>query len=250
MSAESSSEKTPAETLDVEFSEDQVRAYLKEHNDFFERHPDMLDHIAVSHRSGGAVSLVEKQVSVLRDRNMEMRKRLNSLTSNARENDRLYELTRKLVLKLLDAEDREALSRCFLSAMRDDFDVEHVSFILFGDADAGGGRREEGRRGDGYRVDSPERARIEVGALIKAKVPVCGTLRGEELRYLFPDAGKVGSAAVVPLVKGCDLGIIAVGSNDPHHYSASMGTVFLTHIADVIVRRLPQLGHQAPDQAG
>ena len=71
---------------------------------------------------------------------------------------------------------------------------------------------------------------------------VCGTLRPEELRYLFPTAGNVGSAAVVPLVKGGDLGLIAVGSDDPNHYSATMGTLFLNHLGEVLVRLVPRLG--------
>lgn len=219
-------------------SEEQVRNFLREHVDFFERHPDILDHIQVSHSSGEAVSLVEKQVSVLRERNMEMRRRLNSLTSNARDNDRLYELTRKTVLSLMEAEDLDDLSSRFLSSMRGDFEVEYASFILFSDTSATAGS---------YRVESADSARREIGALIKSRTPVCGTLRGEELRYLFPEAGHVGSAAVVPIFKGGELGVIAVGSQDPLRYSAGMGTVFLSHIADVMARLLPRLTQCPPE---
>jgi uncharacterized protein YigA (DUF484 family) len=96
-------------------------------------------------------------------------------------------------------------------------------------------------------VESAESARREIGALIKSQTPVCGTLRGEELRYLFPEAGHVGSAAVAPLVKGGQLGVIAVGSEDPLRYGASTGTVFLSHLADVMARLLPRLAHRPPE---
>jgi uncharacterized protein YigA (DUF484 family) len=231
LTAEKQSRSAPS----AELSEEQVRDYLSTHVDFFEYNPDMLNHLHISHSAGSAVSLVEKQVSVLRERNMEMRKRLNSLTTNARDNDRLYDLTRKLVLSLLDAVSLEDVSATFTKAMREDFAVEHVCFIVFGDPAAAA---------PGYRVESAERARIEIGALLKGKSPVCGTLRGEELRYLFPAAGQVGSAAVAPLCKGTDLGVIAVGSDDPHHYSTGMGTLFLQHIAEVLVRLLPNLAHR------
>lgn len=227
-----SKSETAAETT---LNEEQVREFLKEHVDFFERHPDILDHLQVSHSSGKAVSLVEKQVSVLRERNMEMRRRLNSLTSNARDNDRLYELTRKMVLSLLEAVELDDLNNRFFSSMREDFEVDHASFILFGDASATAGS---------CRVESPDSARREIGPLIKSRTPVCGTLRSEELRYLFPDAGHVGSAAVVPLVKDGEVGVIAVGSEDPLRYSASTGTVFLSHIADVLARLLPRLRYR------
>ena len=48
-------------------------------------------------------------------------------------------------------------------------------------------------------------------------------------------------------MRGGDLGVIAVGSDDPHHYSANTGTLFLAHLGDVVVRLLPRL---RGDQAG
>ena len=146
-----------AVTTDLELDEEQVREYLKEHPDFLQRHPDMLDFMHVSHASGSAVSLVEKQVSVLRERNIDMRHRLNTLTANARDNDRLYEQTRQLVLKLLEADTLPALYAAFHDAMAGDFEVEHASMILFG---------EPGSEGD-CRVDSADTAKIEIGQLLK-----------------------------------------------------------------------------------
>ena len=102
---------------DPELTDEEVRNYLKSNSDFFQRHADMLDHLHISHSSGSAVSLVEKQVSVLRERNMEMRKRLNNLTANARDNDRLYDLTRNLVLELLEANSLDALCASFTRSM-------------------------------------------------------------------------------------------------------------------------------------
>ncbi len=230
MSAENSMlEKATEAALDDEA----VRDYLKQHADFFERHPDMLDYLHISHSAGSAVSLVEKQVSVLRERNMDMRKRLTTLTENARDNDALFEATRRLVLALLDARDRAALGAAFAQAMRDDFKVDCASLVLFGDP---------GQSSEHCRVESTESARIEIGALLKNRKATCGVLRSEEMSYLFgDDAGDVGSAAVMPLHNGRELGVIAVGSRDPNHYSSNMGTLFLAHIAEVLVRLLPRL---------
>lgn len=224
-------EQAQASVSATELNDDLVREYLRENGDFLQRNPDMLDHLHVSHASGSAVSLVEKQVSVLRERNVEMRHRLNSLTANARDNDRLYNHTRTLVLALLDARDVDEMYRAFMQSMERDFKVEHASFILFGVP----GEASQ------CRVEPLESARIEIGALIRPHKPVCGILRKEELAYLFPDARGVGSAALMPLVNGDELGLIAVGSTDTGRYSSSMGTLFLTHIADVIVRLLPRL---------
>ena len=219
----------------AELNDELVREYLKNNADFLQRNPDLLDHLHVSHASGSAVSLVEKQVAVLRERNVDLRHRLNTLTGNARDNDGLYEKTSSLLLKLLEAESVETLYRTFIDSMTGDFDIEHASMILFGDTD---------RTGD-YRMETLENAKSEIGALLKGQKAVCGALRKEELNYLFPEGGAVGSAALMPLAKGEQLGLIAVGSSDANRYSSAMGTLFLSHIAEVIVRLLPRLHSEA-----
>jgi uncharacterized protein YigA (DUF484 family) len=215
-----------------ELTDEAVREYLKNHSDFLERNPDMLDYLHISHASGSAISLVEKQVSVLRERNIEMRRRLNTLTGNARDNDKLYEQTRALILNLLEANSPAQLSRAFSQAMKNDFQVEYSSMILFGD---------QGEQDSDCRIESAESAKIEIGALLKGRKAVCGPMRKEELNYLFPAAGAIGSAALMPLYHGEDMGIIAVGSSDANRYSSSMGTLFLNQIAEVVVRVLPRL---------
>ena len=52
--------------VDVDMDEAQVAEYLQSHPDFFERHQNLLTTIRIPHRTGGAVSLVERQASSLR----------------------------------------------------------------------------------------------------------------------------------------------------------------------------------------
>lgn len=216
---------------DSELNNDQVREYLKAHHDFLQRNPDMLDYLHISHASGSAISLVEKQVSVLRERNMDMRHRLNALTGNARDNDKLYEQTRDLVLRLLEADSVDALYKTFTDSMANDFEVDHACMILYAEDSAY----------QSCRTAALEQAESEIGPLIKGHKAVCGTLRAEELKFLFPEGAGIGSAALMPLHNGEPMGLIAVGSSDAHRYSKNAGTLFLSHIADVIVRLLPRI---------
>ena len=216
-------------------NDEMVRDYLIENNDFLQRNPEMLDHLHISHASGSAISLVEKQVGILRERNIEMRRRLTTLTANARDNDKLYEQTRSLVLDLLGANSCAEIQRVFVDSMKNDFQAEHASIILFGDP-------EKGDRNT--RIETAQNAKNAIGALLKGQKAVCGALRKEELSYLFPQSGDIGSAALMPLGNGDELGIIAVGSSDANRYNSSMGTLFLTHVADVMVRLLPRLNQQ------
>lgn len=225
--------------LTNDLNDDLVREYLKDNDDFLQRHPDMLDYLHVSHASGTAVSLVEKQVSVLRERNVELRNRLKNLTANARENDKLYEQTSKLVLQLIEAQSVDALYTCFTQSMVRDFGVDHACMVLYGEEPGGGNNTKQ------CRIEPRENAQSQIGALFRGTKAVCGTLRKEELNYLFPAGGNEGSAALVPLSNDSQLGLIAIGSADANRYHSSVGTLFLEHIADVMVRVLPHLQDEA-----
>jgi uncharacterized protein YigA (DUF484 family) len=214
-----------------ELNDEIVREYLKNHDDFLQRNPEMLDYLHISHASGSAVSLVEKQASVLRERNTELRQQLKALTANARANDALFGHTRALILKLLEADSLESLYDIFMSSLANDFDIEHASMILYGD-EAGN---------NGWRSEPQEVVKNEIGGLFRGHKAVCGTLRKEELMFLFPDGKGVGSAALAPLADDETLGLIAVGSSDANRYDSKVDTLFLSYVADIMVRLMSRL---------
>ncbi|MDX1432677.1 MAG: DUF484 family protein, partial [Gammaproteobacteria bacterium] len=69
--------------------EDAVVEYLRANPEFFSRHPGLLEQLSVPHSCGEAVSLVEYQVSVLRDQIHDLRRRMQVLVANARDNEKL-----------------------------------------------------------------------------------------------------------------------------------------------------------------
>ncbi|NOM13114.1 DUF484 family protein, partial [Klebsiella pneumoniae] len=87
-----------------------------------------------------SVSLVERQLKLLRDRNIEMRHRLSQLMDVARDNDRLFDKTRRLILDLLDAGSLEEVVMAVEDSLRQEFQVPFVSLILFGENVAPVGR--------------------------------------------------------------------------------------------------------------
>lgn len=226
---------TPTPTSNSVLDDSQVRDFLEQQVDFFQRNPDMLRKLHIPHASGDAVSLVERQVSVLRERNVDLRHRLRDLTEAARDNEVLYMNTRQLVLELLEAESLGALFEAFAHAMRNGFKTDQAAMIVF-DNNASGEARESCRRAPRDSVLS------HLGALMKGGKPACGALRDEEFNYLFPDARSSGSAALVTISRGgSELGLIAVGSVDATRYHPKMGTLFLEHIAAVMARLMPRV---------
>ena len=83
---------------------EQVCGFMRNHPEFFEQHPELLAELRLSHPSGNAVSLIERQVQVLRDQNEDLKSRLLQLIEVARDNDRLNERMHSLTLDLLAAQ--------------------------------------------------------------------------------------------------------------------------------------------------
>jgi uncharacterized protein YigA (DUF484 family) len=220
-------------TLADPLEPEQIEAYLREHPDFFEQHQDLLAEISLPHESGSAVSLVERQVSILRERNIDMRHRLSKLLDNARENDKLFDKTKRLVLSLLEGQDMGDILDALHYSFAKDFNIHYTSVMLFGNADKIPSSQ--------ARIVTLAEAREYLGPLIKNSRAVCGTLGTKEMQFIFSEgASEIGSVATVPLVHGSVFGLLSVGNRDPHYYRSSMGTLFLSYIAEVLNRLLPK----------
>ena len=66
------------------------------------KNPEILQYVEIPHESGPATSLVERQVSILRERNIDLRKRLKSLLETASTNDDTFEKMRSLTSAIID----------------------------------------------------------------------------------------------------------------------------------------------------
>ncbi len=209
-----------------------VREFLRDNPDFLDKNTDILETMVLPHNSGKAVSLVERQVGVMRDRNSEMRSRLDNMLQTAKDNDLLFEKTKRLVLNLLEAKTLGALVEAVYDSLGKDYGIEFYSLTLFGD--------EKKLPRTMARIASTEKANERVGTLIGANRAVCGILREDEMVFLFGERGRqVGSVAAVPLRYDSLYGILAVGNSDPNFYKSSMGTLFLSYIAEILNRVLP-----------
>lgn len=215
-----------------EISARQVLQYLKAHPGFIEKYDELIEELRLPHDSGSAVSLVERQIKLLRERNAEQRQQLDKLTQIARDNDALFEKTRNLVLEMVAAQNLEQLTNSVQQSLKHDFQADVSTLTLFS------GNKSKVDRGN---VVPLQEAREAISSILNSSKAVCGTLRPRELSFLFSEqATQVGSAAVAPLVNGEIMGVLAVGSYDPHHYHADMGTVFMNHVCEILNILLPR----------
>lgn len=223
---------TPFNTVSDKISPELIAKYLREHPDFFLNHPDLLTELTLPHESGSAVSLVEKQVAILRERNVEMRQRLNRLLENAKQNDALFDKTKRLVLSLLESQSLAAVVQALYDSFNKDFEIHFTRLILFGSngLDAGPAR-----------IESISKANLAIGDRLRAIRTVSGGIKISEYEFLFDeDANNIGSAALTVLSHGNIIGVLAIGNKDPDYYTSSMGTLFLGYIGEVLNRVLPR----------
>ncbi len=212
--------------------EAEVAEFLREHPDFFERHGELLDTLSLSHASGGAVSLIERQVELLREKKAELRQQLNQLNQAARINEELLGRLQRMMLRLIAAPDLDSAIAELEQALRDEFHADAVRLMLF-DHPA---RAEHVERSDPSLQSLDE--------LLQRREPACGRLSGQRMQQLFGErAEELASAVLIPLCRDDDAcqGVLAIASIDPQRYSTAMGTVFVAHLGAVIAAVLHTL---------
>ena len=230
------STQAKAEFVEEELSEQSVHTYLAAHPDFFERHSTLLSSLNLPHASGGAVSLVERQVSVLRQKDLKLERQLRELIEVARANDLLAAKIHELTMQLLAANDLHKTIAAIEEAMRSGFDADHAVLVLFGDAEA----FEDIDAGRFFRVIGKDDPALKpFGTFLGGTSARCGKIRDSQREFLFHgDADDIGSAALVPLGDGAELGFLAVGSVDSDRFHPGMSVDFLTRLGDLVAGSL------------
>jgi uncharacterized protein len=229
---------TTATDEEIPVNEQQVIDYLREHPDFFEHNPALLSDLQMKHEAGGAVSLVERQVSILRERNMTMRRRINELMQTAKNNDELFGKTRTLTLELLQVDSWHELNEVLATYVLTDFHADFVCLHLAGTPVT-------------FDHIKSHSSPLPHERFVRGNYPVCSTLRFEELRSLFPSVNQgdgrtvdfrgEGSAVMAPLALESPRGCLAIGRRDPQGFTPDMDTLFVTYIAEVLSRVVQRL---------
>jgi len=217
----------------TEINVKQVRGYLRDHPTFFDENPDILETMIVSHKPEGAISLIERQLVVLRSRNSDMQEQLDNLYSTAQENELMFEKTNRLVSGLLDANNLGTLVESLYDSLGKDYGIEAYSLTLFGD--------EVNLPKSLAKISSSDEAHKDAASILSSPKALCGKLGTSEMNFLFGDhQNTLASAAAVVLGQDNKVGILALGNTDPYFYQNDMGTIFLDYIANVLSRLLPQ----------
>ncbi|MDR2837157.1 MAG: DUF484 family protein [Azonexus sp.] len=219
------------------FPED-VADYLKTHPGFFEQYADLMAQIFLPHPHGGrAISLAERQMLSLREKNRAAEAKLAELIAFGEENDAIAEKVHRLAVALIAAETFQAVIHLINFHLRDDFAVPHVALRLWD--------RPQGVEG------LPEFAAISEELQVFAETlsrPYCGSTAGFGAASWFGDsAPQIRSQALIALRNGGGaIGLLALGSEDGQRFYAGMGTLYLERLGELISAALARVTKNAP----
>lgn len=226
--------KQPVRGVDAEpLSEAAIADYLQLNPEFFERHTALLTRLKLPHaRGAAAVSLVERQVLMLRDKSDKLEARLRELIEVARANDVLATKIHRLACTMIRARGATAFIDALETSLREDFGASEWLLLV-----------SPVRESEFSTISSRHLRVLESGApelkmfetLFEGGRPRCGQIRDSQRDYLFGVGTiEIGSAALVPLHPRPAAGLLAIGSPDVERFHPAMSTDFLARIGDLV----------------
>lgn len=210
-----------------------VVKYLKANPEFFDTNLDLLQQMKVQHPSGKAVSLLEKQNSLLRDDASESKHNLAKLIVVAKKNESMFNSLRQTILELIEQTDLNALSTQLDFCLTTLFKTDSVRVFLF---------NKQGDMEDKWLWVDRHLLEEYMPTLLVTDQCQCGEFDQDKRLFLFGDAA-IQSAAIAPLISndGEAHGLIALGSNEQDYFTNKMDTIFLQFLAQSFARLVQKL---------
>ncbi len=212
-----------------------IAQYLTDHPDFFDQHPELLSGMQLPHpHNGQAISLIERQSLMLRERVKALELRIAELVRHGQENDAIANKLVHWCRTLLSEADAPRLPATLVTELKRVFDVPFAGLRLWKVA-ASASDQECAR----------PVAKDTITLADSMRVPFCGANVGFEAAAWLDDGGAaVQSIAMLPLRVGADphtFGLLVLGSSDKNRFHADMGTAFLERIAELASAALARL---------
>ncbi len=213
-----------------------VAQWLLDNPEFFETHADLLAEVRLQHGGRGkTISLIERQVAVLRERNQALEGRLDDLIRIGQDNDALGARLQPLLCDLLRCADPLQLPTVLADGLRGIFAVPQVVVRLWRD-----GPHDD----QGEPVSAELRRKID-----ELSEPYCGpSVFSEAASWLTDDGVETRSVVLIALRAAAEApawGVVVLGSPDAGRFQAGMGTAFLGRLAELAGASLSRLqpGH-------
>tara|TARA_B100000678_G_scaffold280785_1_gene277860 strand:- start:731 stop:1438 length:708 start_codon:yes stop_codon:yes gene_type:complete len=210
-------------------TENLVADYLKNNLDFFVKNSAILAELKIPHEHGGAISLVEKQLTVLREQNRETNKKIHELIEIATQNEELARRMHQLALTLIDADDPKDIFSTMYDNLKKNFHADRVIVRLF----ANPAFIDSFPTDEFVGKESIEESLFK--RIIEKREPLSGKMKHQQQVFLFGDDGDdIASSVMIPLHGVGWGGILAIGSFDAERFQPGMGIELLANLGEIL----------------
>lgn len=204
----------------------EVLSYLQENPQFFEEHAELLSNISIPHpHSGRTISITERQMVSLREKNRKLENKLGELLRFGEDNDALSDKVHRLAVAMISAATLQAVLHSLNFYLRDDFGVPYFALCFWERPDA--------------IAELPEFVAVNRALRPFAETltqPYCGAAPAHDAAAWFgEEAPKVRSQALITLRSGGGaIALLALGSEAGDHFYEDMGTLYLERIGEML----------------
>lgn len=203
----------------------EVAEYLYSNPQFFEEHAELMANMVLPHPHGGrTISITERQMLALRDKNKKLEGKMGELLQFGEENDAISEKMHRLAVGMIAANSLQSALHTLHFHLRDDLAVPHVAVRLWN------------RPANSEELPEFTGVSEELQAFAETLTqPYCGSTSGFETSSWFGEAAPhIRSQALIAMRNGGGtMGMIAMGSEDGERFYSSMGTIYLERLGEM-----------------
>ena len=211
-----SSTKTSNAETKKPISKTDVAEFLENNPNVFQQHPELLELISLSDNRGTA-SLLERQVSMMKDRLSVQKSQQSEFIQVARENEQISDSFTHVICQMIAFTNLSQFATEFPNELKTTFNIDEVSFKT--------AQAVSRRPSDSEAYDDALRRLVNNRASCDNRWP-------SNIQSLF-FSNEVNSAALIPmrtLDSDQALGILALGSLDSNRYTNNLGTAHLDRL--------------------
>jgi uncharacterized protein len=203
--------------------EQEVKSYLKEHPEFFERNAHLLADLSLPNPHGeGTISLAQRQQLAQRDKIRVLESKFTELVLNAEENEKTANKIHQLTIGLLAALSFDALDQHLTTFLSEQFNLPNTQLKIWSSSS--------------LLADQNSTFVVPDEAIVKwaqdLSQPYCGALPSVDIGQWFTEAP--ASIAIIPLKGKETFGLLLLPSQDKNHFYRGMGTLFLNRIGELV----------------
>lgn len=210
---------------------EKVESYLIKNKHFFDDKNNLLSQLNLPHDEKGSISLIERQIEILRKENKAQKDKLIQFIETASANDIISKKIQSLAASLISSGSQKNTFEITYNSLFNDFEIEYISFVIF--------KKLNFKKPDFVlQIDKKDKSLDTFQSFLKNKSPRCNLLTDQQYKLLFRNSKNIRSSALIPLFIKNYYGFLAIGSNDEMRFNPDMSMDYLSLIGNLISRAI------------